>query len=155
MPIPKIPKKPGSGKGASVSPDMAEGATTGDSGLVQVLQDNADAIANAIDKALVTALEECGLLGERFAKENLSEPKGGHKSGKDPRPNVDTGRLRASITHQISEAEKAVYIGTNVEYARYVELGTEHMKGWPYLKPAASAHGSDYRQVFEKHLKNG
>ena len=126
-----------------------------DDGVIEVQQNNAEEIAKAMDKALVAALEEVGLLAERFAKDNLSEPRGGHKSGKDPRPNVDTGRLRASITHQVSEEEKAVYVGTNVEYAPYVELGTSRMQGWPYLKPAASAHGSEYRQGFEKHLKNG
>lgn len=39
----------------------------------------------------------------------------------DPR-HVDTGRLRASITHLIEGDD--VYIGTNVEYGKYVHEGT-------------------------------
>ena len=44
-----------------------------------------------------------------------------------PGPNVQTGRLRASITHELlSDARGLVVrVGTNVEYARYVEEGTE------------------------------
>ena len=35
---------------------------------------------------------------------------------------VDTGQLRSSITHEVAEKEGRV--GTNVEYAPYVEYGT-------------------------------
>jgi len=41
---------------------------------------------------------------------------------------VDTGRLRASIKHDIA-SENSVQIGTNVEYADYVFLGTYKMVG--------------------------
>ena len=34
---------------------------------------------------------------------------------------VDTGNLRNSITHMVNDGEKAAYIGTNSEYAVYVE----------------------------------
>ena len=37
---------------------------------------------------------------------------------------VPTGTLMNSITHQVVESEDSVYIGTNVEYAPYVEYGT-------------------------------
>lgn len=46
---------------------------------------------------------------------------------------VDTGRLRSSITHD-SDQTGAV-IGTNVEYAGFVELGTRHQTPQPYLRP--------------------
>lgn len=36
---------------------------------------------------------------------------------------VDTGRLRNSINHEVALDENAVYVGTNVYYAAYVELG--------------------------------
>jgi len=39
---------------------------------------------------------------------------------------VDTGRLRASITHQISE--QSAVIGTNVGYAEFIEYGTQKMQ---------------------------
>lgn len=116
----------------------AKGLTASDiSGLVEVREDNREAIANAIDRALVAALEEVGLVAEGYAKRACP---------------VDTGRLRNSITHVTRPDEKAVYIGTNVEYAPYVELGTRHQKPQPYLKPAAEDHASTYSSIFRKHL---
>lgn len=107
------------------------------SGLVEVREDNREAIANAIDRALVAALEEVGLVAEGYAKRACP---------------VDTGRLRNSITHIVDEGTRHVVIGTNVEYAPYVELGTRHQKPQPYLKPAAEDHESTYRSIFRKHL---
>lgn len=116
----------------------AKGLTASDiSGLVEVRADNREAIANAIDRALVAALEEVGLVAEGYAKSACP---------------VDTGRLRNSITHIVDEGGKCAVIGTNVEYAPYVELGTRHHGPQPYLKPAAEDHESTYRSIFRKHL---
>jgi HK97 gp10 family phage protein len=51
---------------------------------------------------------------------------------------VDTGRLRGSITHVtgIDNGEQVAYVGSNVEYAIYQELGTYKMAAQPYLRPA-------------------
>lgn len=107
------------------------------SGLVEVREDNREAIAEAIDQALATALEEVGLVAEGYAKRECP---------------VDTGRLRNSITHIVDGEEKCAVIGTNVEYAAYVELGTTHQRPQPYLKPAATEHSSTYRSILRKHL---
>ena len=40
-----------------------------------------------------------------------------------PGPNVQTGRLRSSITSQVSGDGMSVVIGTNVEYAPRLEMG--------------------------------
>ena len=48
---------------------------------------------------------------------------------------VDTGNLRSSITHRVLSDEEA-HIGTNVEYAPYVEQGTSKMAAQPFLRPA-------------------
>lgn len=120
--------KRGSAKGLLVS-DI--------SGLVEVREDNREAIANAIDRALVAALEEVGLVAEGYAKRACP---------------VDTGRLRNSITHIVDEGTRHVVIGTNVEYAPYVELGTRHQKPQPFLKPAANDYASTYKGIFRKHL---
>lgn len=54
---------------------------------------------------------------------------------------VDTGRLRSSITNEIGEDGDGLVatIGTNVEYAPYVELGTSKMAAQPFLLPALEA----------------
>lgn len=117
----------------------SSGLTESDaSGLLEIREDNALAIVNAIDQALAKALEEVGLVAEGYAKKACP---------------VDTGRLRNSITHQVRPSEKSVYIGTNVEYAPYVELGTSRMKPQPFLRPAAADHEGTYRKIFESELK--
>lgn len=42
---------------------------------------------------------------------------------------VDTGRLRASITHAVNKDDKGLYadVGTNVEYAAAVEARTSYL----------------------------
>ena len=47
------------------------------------------------------------------------------------------------------------FIGTNVEYAPYVEEGTSRMKGKHFLRKAATGHGDTYRAILEKYLRGG
>lgn len=72
--------------------------------------------------------------------------------------------------------EKAVYVGTNVEYAPYVEFGTgmyvpggskpwhykdargnwhytKGMRARPYLKPAVTENADKFRKIIESELK--
>ena len=67
---------------------------------------------------------------------------------------VDTGRLKGSISSAVVESEKAVYIGTNVEYAPYQEFGTSRgIKGKHFIQFGATAHQSEYKSLLEQHLK--
>jgi HK97 gp10 family phage protein len=54
---------------------------------------------------------------------------------------VDKGRLRASVTHSIERDSRGLiaFVGSNVHYAIYQELGTRHMRAQPYLRPALRA----------------
>ena len=104
------------------------------------IHDNSREIANDIKSALLRWLETCGLVAEGYAKKLAP---------------VDTGNLRNSITHEVDDGEHAVYIGTNVEYAPYQELGTIHMKAQPFLKPAVADHSNEFRKIFENEMKNG
>jgi HK97 gp10 family phage protein len=54
---------------------------------------------------------------------------------------VDTGRLRSSITREVGRDGRGLYatVGTNVEYAPYVELGTRFMGARPFLRPALAS----------------
>lgn len=105
---------------------------------VEVVQDNTDEVVEALGTAMARALEAIGIQAEGYAKDLCP---------------VDTGRLRNSITHAIEADEKAAYIGTNVEYAPYVELGTSKHKAQPFLTPAAQNHGDEYRSIMESELK--
>ena len=95
-----------------------------------------------VQQAAARALEIIGGMAESYAKAICP---------------VDTGRLRNSITHMQENATTEV-IGTNVEYAPYVELGTKRngkqlMAARPYLRPAAENHSEEYKQVIIRELK--
>lgn len=53
-------------------------------------------------------------------------------------PKVRTGRLRSSITWQIGEDARGLYVdaGTNVDYGRYLEGGTDRMRPYPWAYQA-------------------
>ena len=68
--------------------------------------------SNAPEKAIKNNLTNTVLKIERKAKQSTV---------------VDTGRLRASIDHNITGT--SAVIGTNVEYAPFIEYGTSRMKG--------------------------
>ena len=101
---------------------------------------NKDLIENTSNEAIERALEAIGLQCEGYAK--MLCP-------------VDTGRLRNSITHSVDASEQKVYVGTNVEYAAYVEMGTSRMRAQPYLQPAVTNHADEYSEMVEHFLKNG
>lgn len=65
---------------------------------------------------------------------------------------VDTGRLRNSIAH--AETDDSTYIGTNVEYAPYVEFGTQRTLAHHMLKRAATEHGEEYKAIVKAAMKN-
>ena len=104
--------------------------------------DNSDEIKQAAYSAMEVALEAVGLQAEGYAK--MLCP-------------FDTGRLRNSITHTADK--DTAYIGTNVEYAAYVEYGHSLPSGGqvppkPYLQPAAEDHAEEYKQIFKQYMKN-
>lgn len=100
------------------------------------IESNAAEIKAAKDAAIERALEAIGLQAE------------GNVAMLAP---VDTGRLRGSITHEVEG--DTVYIGTNVEYAPYVEYGTSKTKAQPFLKPGIQDHMSEYQSIADAYLK--
>ena len=87
---------------------------------------------------------------------------------------VDKGRLRASITHATIRAparprsnarsgdgvssptdRHAVHVGTNVEYAPYVEYGTRKTAAQPFLRPALDDNRKNVRDILSKALSEG
>ena len=100
--------------------------------------DNSKEVSEDIKAASLPGLETCGLVAEGYAKKLAP---------------VDTGNLRNSITHEVDDGEPSAHIGTNVEYAPCVCLGTIHMKAQPFLKPAVADHANKYRKIIEDELK--
>ena len=65
---------------------------------------------------------------------------------------VDTGNLRRNIEHGV-DGDDTAYIGTNVEYGKYVEYGTSKMKPRPFLKQAVVNHQDEYKALLEKGMR--
>lgn len=116
---------------------------------------NVGAVLSATDVAVLRALEKMGGKAETYAKKLCP---------------VDTGRLRASITHKYAGNETEL-VGTNVEYAPFVELGHDqevgryvpaigkrlvasHVDGKPFIRPAVEDHAAEYKKIAEDELRH-
>ena len=134
--------------------------------------DNSLECLRGLDRARAKALEKIGLKAEGYAKELCpvgTEESTGIKGYRG-------GTLRNSITHRVSD--EAMELGSNVEYAPYVELGTgphfvpppewerfeaekgkgvgrAYVKPRPYIRPAIEGHTDEYRNIMERELKGG
>lgn len=133
-----------------------------------ILDDHSDEVLAALESACQRALETCGLVAEGYAKKLVNSP------GK-----FGTGALRNSITHTVTNSgERAAYVGTDSEYAIYVEMGTGkyvtggrptpwvykdakgnwHMthgqRAQPYIKPAVADHAQQYQKIIKSELED-
>lgn len=100
-------------------------------------KDNTDEVLSALKMAKKRGLAAIGMTAEGHAKKETP---------------VDTGRLRNSIAHAVDD--EAAYIGTNVEYAPYVELGSRGRQGVHMLQRAATEHADEYKRLMEYSMKN-
>lgn len=63
---------------------------------------------------------------------------------------VKTGTLKRSITHEFLEENFAI-VGSNVEYASHVELGTVNWPGGkPFLRPALHKNLEEIKRLLSK-----
>ena len=136
-------------------------------------RDNTEEVLSALEAAIRRGNEAIGLAAERHAKKKITEAKA-----------VDTGRLRNSITYALAGEEthiksyradkggkdretytydgtadgkkgSGVYIGTNVEYAPGIELGTHRSAGAVhFLQDAVANHTDEYKRIMEDSMKN-
>ena len=93
-------------------------------------KDNSKQVLSALEKGKHNALTAIGSSAETYAKQETP---------------VCTGRLRNSISHTVDG--EAAYIGTNVEYAPYLELGTKKITAHHYLKRAVTEHKDEYKNL--------
>jgi HK97 gp10 family phage protein len=81
---------------------------------------------------MVQRLEKAAILVKNATKEEISEPSP-PTSEPGEAPHKHTGRLRASISHQVDKDALKAYVGTNVKYGKWLELGTKKMAPRPFL----------------------
>ena len=138
--------------------------------------DNSEKILGMFAQARSDALELIGLKIEGYAKKlcpvgNVDSVGGWAKKNKSGKAVYRGGTLRQSITHIVDGDE--LLIGSNVEYAPYVELGTgphfkpppeweqfdaprgkgighSYVKPRPFLRPAIEDHKREYEDIFRR-----
>jgi len=145
--------------------------TTGMVGNIEITMDNTAQVLDALDNSTEKILTMIGIKAEKYAKAlcPVGTPESTGKKG------YRGGTLRNSITFQVDGDE--VSIGSNVEYAPYVELGTGpyfdpppeweqfsapggsggghgYVRPRKYLQPAIADHINEYVSIMETELKN-
>jgi HK97 gp10 family phage protein len=142
------------------------------------ITNNADKFRDALPKQIEQALIAIGMTAESHAKRKCPVDTGRLRnsitylvSGQGPKTVEYTareryitktgkkskGRKTVNYNYQTGDASgdtsNSVYIGTNVEYAAAIELGTSKMAARPFLKPAATEHSKEYKKLVEMALK--
>ena len=139
------------------------------------VNDHTDQFLEYLDKAIVNGLTAIGMTAEGHAKKAITNQKAVDTgrlrnsityalAGEKPHVTQYRGYKRSEGEDKrkiysydgTAPGEKGdgVYIGTNVEYAPYVELGTRKMRARPFLKPAATEHNDEYKKIREAALKS-
>lgn len=133
-------------------------------------EDNSAEVLSELGRARSRILEIIGLKIESYAKKlcPVGTPESTGKKG------YRGGTLRNSIAHLVTE--DSVTVGSNVEYAPYVELGTgpyfevppeweqfettpgagvgkSYVKPRPFLRPAIENHKDEFKKIAERELK--
>lgn len=64
---------------------------------------------------------------------------------------VDTGATRDSISYRVeaSGGQVHIIIGASTDYAIFIELGTVHWAGQPFLRPAIDGIAADIASRFQ------
>ena len=108
-----------------------------------------------VDAAALKTLEEACILVEDTAKASIGLVPPPAPPGHAPA--APTGTLKARITHKIDKSEMIGKVGTNLEYARRVELGfvgtdsrgrRYNQAPRPYLRPALHKNEAIIKQMF-------
>lgn len=104
---------------------------------LKIENDNTDEIKRIAKENVMTALELIAQAAETNAVYEITVLGA-----------VDTGNLRRNIEHGV-DGDDTAYVGTNVEYGKYVEYGTSKMAPRPFLKRAVENHQEEYKKLME------
>lgn len=108
---------------------------------VKIVENHIDEVLEELEKKKHKILETIGSKAE------------GYVQGLTP---VDTDNLRSSITHIVRLDDSEVDIGTNVEYAPYVEFNdnAKHTTGKAhYLRDGIQNNMEEFKKIIEEEMK--
>ena len=152
-------------------------------GISLEITDHSKEALEALAEALEIGLTECGLDLERWAKQACPVGNPDKWKVKPNYPYVGgtlrnsitfalDGELPNEVQYEVENPEadvpgvydtpapketekgmRAVYLGTNVYYAPYVEMGTSKMDPQPFIEPAFVEHREQLAQTLEDALR--
>lgn len=107
-------------------------------------EDHSDEVLRELEHKIKAALTACGQQAQSHAQQNVAA------AGR-----VDTGKLQNGMESKVKG--DTCYVGTNVEYAAYHELGTGIYAGgsgwWVYVPGGGGGGGSGKRYTREEAAK--
>ena len=114
---------------------------------INITMQGAKKLRAAFKKSPMIVKEHLGIAMEKSAFQLEREIK--------PITPVDTGRLRASIGNETREGVRQVSpfrteVGTNVEYAHFLEWGTRFMRARPYMSTGANKAIPEINRFFRQ-----
>lgn len=115
---------------------------------LQAIQRVLEASAAKMDRSAKLLIDRGVKSGKRYGRHQTSAP--------GEAPATHTGRLIQSITWQVLNQGFTVEIGSPLDYAAFLEEGTQRMDPRPWLKPAydqqVDAIVSDITDTLKKYL---
>lgn len=135
-------------------------------------KDNTQEVLSAMEKAIERGLFAIGIQAEGHAKENETAVDTGllrnsitfALSGEKPQISSYTADKKKPKEEDLKTGKydgtapddktTALYLGTNVEYAPYIELGSSGRKPLHFLKRAVTEHKKEYKEIMSDNLKN-
>ena len=134
-------------------------------------RDNTEEVLNALEAAIRRGNEAIGMTAERHAKKKCPVDTGRLRNSityalageethvKSYKANKKKAgeKERKTYTYEgTAEGKKGsgVYIGTNVEYAVFVENGSQGRTAVHFLQDAATGHTDQYKELMEDSMKN-
>lgn len=124
------------------------------------IKDNSDEVLKEVDRLIRQKLRIAALLVERKAKQLcpvltgtlrrsiISNWYGATGSRTAKWPAIPKKGVKAGKTTIAPQMEKKAVVGSNVEYAPFVEMGTSKMTARPFLRPALEACRNEIKRIF-------
>ena len=125
---------------------------------IKIKRDDTPELFQKLEKGLSRAVRKAGAYIEGQLKTSMAEPKSGRMYGQHQAsapgesPAVMTGNLTGSIA-TIFPSTLEAKIGTNVEYATYLETGTSRMAQRPLWERTAQESMPTLESIFEHETK--
>jgi len=103
------------------------------SGLEKQMGDNLEKAAIYLKGKVKEALNRSEQY-QRFVGDHGVWYKGEDPSGPGSPPKKITGSLQRSVAHEMGPGRQEAFVGSNIDYALFLELGTSKMAARPFLR---------------------